>query len=54
MIAPGSVINDDADARPITRHHLRCDLGFMDGHADAMKLKDFYTNQNPADKWFAP
>jgi prepilin-type N-terminal cleavage/methylation domain-containing protein/prepilin-type processing-associated H-X9-DG protein len=54
MIAPGSVINDDEDARPIARHSQRCDLGFMDGHAEPMRLDQFYLNQNPANKWFAP
>jgi prepilin-type N-terminal cleavage/methylation domain-containing protein/prepilin-type processing-associated H-X9-DG protein len=54
MIAPGSDINDDADARPIARHNQRCDLGFMDGHAEPMRLDQFYLNQNPTNKWFAP
>ncbi|HXR03336.1 MAG TPA: prepilin-type N-terminal cleavage/methylation domain-containing protein [Verrucomicrobiae bacterium] len=54
MIAPGSDINDDKDARPIARHNLRCDLGFMDGHAEPLRLDQFYLNQNPANKWFAP
>jgi prepilin-type N-terminal cleavage/methylation domain-containing protein/prepilin-type processing-associated H-X9-DG protein len=54
MIAPGSDINDDEDARPIARHNQRCDLGFMDGHAEPMRLVYFYTGQNPTNKWFAP
>jgi prepilin-type N-terminal cleavage/methylation domain-containing protein/prepilin-type processing-associated H-X9-DG protein len=54
MIAPGSVINDDGDARPIARHDRRCDLGFMDGHAEPMRLNQFYLNQNPTNKWFVP
>jgi prepilin-type N-terminal cleavage/methylation domain-containing protein len=54
MIAPGSDINDDEDARPIARHNLRCDLGFMDGHTEPMRLDLFYLNQNPTNKWFAP
>jgi prepilin-type N-terminal cleavage/methylation domain-containing protein/prepilin-type processing-associated H-X9-DG protein len=54
MIAPGSVINDDEDARPIARHNQRCDLGFMDGHAEPMRLDQFYLNQNPTNKWFTP
>jgi prepilin-type processing-associated H-X9-DG protein len=54
MIAPGSDINDDEDARPIARHNRRCDLGFMDGHAEPMRLKLFYLNQNPTNKWFTP
>jgi prepilin-type N-terminal cleavage/methylation domain-containing protein/prepilin-type processing-associated H-X9-DG protein len=54
MIAPGSVINDDEDARPNARHNQRCDLGFMDGHAEPMRLDQFYTAQNPTNKWFTP
>jgi prepilin-type N-terminal cleavage/methylation domain-containing protein/prepilin-type processing-associated H-X9-DG protein len=54
MIAPGSDINDDEDARPIARHNQRCDLGFMDGHAEPMRLNLFYLNQNPTNKWFTP
>jgi prepilin-type N-terminal cleavage/methylation domain-containing protein len=54
MIAPGSVINDDGDARPSIRHSSRCDLGLMDGHAEPMQLKQFYTNQNPTNKCFTP
>ena len=54
MIAPGSDINDDEDARPIARHNQRCDLGFLDGHAEPMRLDYFYTSQNPTNKWFTP
>ena len=54
MIAPGSDINDDEDARPIARHNQRSDLGFMDGHAEPMRLNQFYLNQNPTNKWFTP
>jgi prepilin-type N-terminal cleavage/methylation domain-containing protein len=54
MVAPGSDINDDKDARPIARHSARCDLGFMDGHEETLKLTQFYLNQNPTNKWFAP
>jgi prepilin-type N-terminal cleavage/methylation domain-containing protein len=54
MIAPGSDINDDEDARPIARHNQRCDLGCMDGHAEPMRLDLFYLNQNPTNKWFTP
>jgi prepilin-type N-terminal cleavage/methylation domain-containing protein/prepilin-type processing-associated H-X9-DG protein len=54
MIAPGSVINDDADARPIGRHNQRCNLSFMDGHAEPLQLSQFYLNQNPTNKWFTP
>jgi prepilin-type N-terminal cleavage/methylation domain-containing protein/prepilin-type processing-associated H-X9-DG protein len=52
--APGSTLNDDADARPSTRHTGRCDLGFMDGHGEHLALKQFYLNQNPTNKWFLP
>jgi prepilin-type N-terminal cleavage/methylation domain-containing protein/prepilin-type processing-associated H-X9-DG protein len=54
MIAPGSDINDDEDARPIARHRQRCDLGFMDGHAESLRLNQFYLNQNPTNLWFTP
>jgi prepilin-type N-terminal cleavage/methylation domain-containing protein len=54
MIAPGSVINDDGDARPSARHNSHCDLSLMDGHAEPKQLKQFYINQNPTNKWFAP
>lgn len=54
MVAPDGDINDPEDARPATRHSSRCDLGFMDGHSNSMRLGDFYTNQTPADLWFSP
>jgi prepilin-type N-terminal cleavage/methylation domain-containing protein len=54
MVAPSSALNDDKDARPITRHLSRCDLGFMDGHAGFQRLNQFYTSQSPADRWFTP
>jgi prepilin-type N-terminal cleavage/methylation domain-containing protein/prepilin-type processing-associated H-X9-DG protein len=54
LTAPGSILNDDEDARPSTRHSGRCDLGFMDGHGEHLILKQFYTNQNPTNKWFMP
>lgn len=54
MIAPESDINDDEDARPIARHNQKCDLGFMDGHAEPMRLNQFYLGQNPTNKWFTP
>jgi len=54
MIAPGSSINDDKDARPIGRHASRCDLGFMDGHAEPLRLAQFYQGQTPTNQWFAP
>jgi len=54
MVAPGSDINDSKDARPAARHTTRCDLGFMDGHAAFMRLKEFYTGQVPTNRWFSP
>ena len=54
LTAPGSTLNDDADARPSTRHSGRCDLGFMDGHVEHLLLNQFYTNQNPTNQWFMP
>ena len=54
MVAPDSDINDDKDARPVARHSIRCDLGFMDGHAGYKTLGQFYTNQVPSNRWFTP
>ncbi|MEI9863851.1 MAG: hypothetical protein WDN00_04735 [Limisphaerales bacterium] len=54
MIAPDSDINDDSDARAIGRHNQRCDLVMMDGHAEPLRLEDFYTGQSPTNKWFTP
>lgn len=54
MTAPGGVLNDDEDARPSTRHTGRCDLVFMDGHEENLHLLQFYLNQTPTNKWFAP
>jgi prepilin-type N-terminal cleavage/methylation domain-containing protein/prepilin-type processing-associated H-X9-DG protein len=54
LTAPGSPLNDDSDARPSTRHSGRCDLGFMDGHVEHLRLNQFYTNQNPPNQWFMP
>ena len=54
LVAPGSALNDDKDARPSTRHFGRCDLGFMDGHGEHLQLAQFYTNQIPANRWFVP
>lgn len=54
MVAPDGDINDDKDGRPAARHSSGCDLGFMDGHAEKMRLAQFYVNQSPVDKWFTP
>ena len=54
LTAPGSTLNDNADARPSSRHFDTTDLGFMDGHGEHLPLKSFYTNQMPVNRWFAP
>ena len=54
LVAPGSPLNDEQDARPSTRHTGRCDLGFMDGHSEHPNLNQFYTGQNPTNRWFTP
>jgi prepilin-type N-terminal cleavage/methylation domain-containing protein len=54
MVAPDGDINDAKDARPSTRHSSRCDLGFMEGHSNGMRLGEFYTNQTPEGLWFDP
>lgn len=54
MVAPDSDINDDGDARPVSRHNRRCDLALMDGHVEPLRLEQFYTQQAPDDKWFVP
>jgi prepilin-type N-terminal cleavage/methylation domain-containing protein len=52
LTAPGSTLNDDEDARPSIRHSGLCDLGFMDGHGEHLRLNQFYIGQNPTNKWF--
>jgi prepilin-type N-terminal cleavage/methylation domain-containing protein len=54
MVAPGSSLNDDADARPAARHFERVNLAFMDGHEQPLRLDQFYLHQTPVDHWFAP
>jgi len=54
LTAPGFTLNDTEDARPSTRHTSRCDLGFMDGHGEHLRLNQFYISQNPTNKWFMP
>ena len=54
LVAPGSDLNDDKDARPSTRHSSQSDLGFMDGHGEHKRLPQFYINQNPTNRWFQP
>jgi prepilin-type N-terminal cleavage/methylation domain-containing protein/prepilin-type processing-associated H-X9-DG protein len=63
LTVPDDVLNDQFDARPSGRHFTRCNVTFMDGHAKAMRLDQFYgtskgagtffaANQNPPDLWF--
>jgi prepilin-type N-terminal cleavage/methylation domain-containing protein/prepilin-type processing-associated H-X9-DG protein len=52
LVAPSSPLDDDFDARPAGRHQGRCTLAFVDGHARALRLDQFYTGQTPADRWF--
>jgi prepilin-type N-terminal cleavage/methylation domain-containing protein len=54
LTAPGSPLNDEADARPAARHHSRVNLSFMDGHQKSLRLEQFYVNQMPPDRWFTP
>jgi prepilin-type N-terminal cleavage/methylation domain-containing protein/prepilin-type processing-associated H-X9-DG protein len=54
MVAPGSEINDERDARPVASHRGRCDVGFMDGHSEGLRLGAFYTKQEPVNRWFEP
>jgi prepilin-type N-terminal cleavage/methylation domain-containing protein len=54
LVAPGSPLNDDADARPAARHHSRVNLAFMDGHQISLRLEQFYVNQLPPNRWFTP
>jgi len=56
MLAPGSDLKDNQDdadsARPSVRHSNQCDLNFLDGHVESMRLNQFYSGQTPEDKWF--
>jgi len=54
LVAPGSALNDEADARPAARHFERVNLAFMDGHQRPLRLEQFYLGQTPPDRWFAP
>jgi prepilin-type N-terminal cleavage/methylation domain-containing protein/prepilin-type processing-associated H-X9-DG protein len=54
LTAPDTALNDAEDARPSIRHSGRCDLGFMDGHGEHLRLNQFYTGQNPTNEWFIP
>ena len=52
LTVPDDDLNDEFDARPAARHHNRANVAFMDGHARALVLNQFYSNQTPADLWF--
>jgi prepilin-type N-terminal cleavage/methylation domain-containing protein/prepilin-type processing-associated H-X9-DG protein len=54
LTVPDDDLNDQYDARPAARHFARADLAFLDGHVKALRLEQFYTGQNPADRWFCP
>jgi prepilin-type N-terminal cleavage/methylation domain-containing protein/prepilin-type processing-associated H-X9-DG protein len=54
MVEPGDDLDDEDDARPAARHFARVNIGFLDGHVKPMRLGDFYVNQTPLDRWFAP
>jgi len=52
LVPPDGALMDEHEGRPACRHSGRACLSFMDGHQKAMTLDQFYTNQQPADKWF--
>lgn len=52
LTAPDVDLNDEYDARPAARHFARANISFMDGHAKALRLDQFYTGQTPPDRWF--
>jgi prepilin-type N-terminal cleavage/methylation domain-containing protein/prepilin-type processing-associated H-X9-DG protein len=56
MLAPSSDLEDNQDdadsARPSLRHANLCDLNFLDGHVESMRLNQFYSGQTPEDEWF--
>ncbi len=54
LTAPDVDLNDQYDARPAARHFQRANVGFMDGHARAERLDEFYVGQTPPDKYFTP
>lgn len=54
MVEPDDDLDDDVDGRPAARHLEFVNLTFMDGHAKAMKLEQFYIGQTPDDLWFEP
>ncbi len=54
MVEPEDDLDDEDDARPAPRHTNRVNIAFMDGHVKAWQLGQFYINQTPLDKFFAP
>jgi prepilin-type N-terminal cleavage/methylation domain-containing protein len=58
LLAPSSPLkhnqDDDDSARPAARHAQRCDLAFMDGHIESLRLNQFYLSQSPQDLWLDP
>lgn len=54
MVEPDDDLDDAVDGRPAARHLDWVNLAFMDGHAKAMKMEQFYIGQSPDDLWFDP
>lgn len=54
MVEPGDDLDDEDDARPAPRHFNRVSVAFMDGHVKGLLLGEFYINQAPLDRYFAP
>lgn len=56
MLAPSSDLKDNQDgadsARPSVRHSNQCDLNFLHGHVESMRLNQSYSGQTLEDKWF--
>lgn len=52
MVPPSAELDDKEDGRPSVRHNLRTNIGFMDGHCEVLRLRDFYLEQSPPDRWF--
>jgi prepilin-type N-terminal cleavage/methylation domain-containing protein len=52
MTAPGTPLNDPADARPAPRHFQRVNISWMDGHQKPLRLEQFYVGQKPPNRLF--
>jgi prepilin-type N-terminal cleavage/methylation domain-containing protein len=52
VVVPDDQINDVFDGRPIFRHFSRDNLGFFDGHSQAMRKEQFYVGWTPMDYWW--